>query len=101
MLQCTPFLVIYPQPPHPVHPCYSLWNHSIFDSFICIAAAAGERDSVATVMTDIFQKNEINLLRKFAKIMIIFGKIDDSKNQGVIQRHQSFGDVILELLNDN
>ena len=40
--------------------------------------------SVATVMTNVFQKNEINLLRKFAKIMIISDKIDDSKNQGVI-----------------
>jgi hypothetical protein len=40
--------------------------------------------SVATVITNVFQKNEINLLRKFAKIMIISDKIDDSKNQGVI-----------------
>ena len=38
---------------------------------------------VATVMTNVFQKNEISLLRKFAKIMI-FDKIDDSKNQGLI-----------------
>jgi hypothetical protein len=40
--------------------------------------------SVATVMTDVFHKNEINLLRKFAKIMRIFDKIDDPKNRGVI-----------------
>ena len=40
--------------------------------------------SVATVMTDVFEKNEINLLRKFAKIVRIFDKVDDSKNQGVI-----------------
>ena len=40
--------------------------------------------SVATVMTDVFHKNEINLLRKFAKIVRIFDKVDDSKNQGVI-----------------
>ena len=40
--------------------------------------------SVATVMTDVFRKNEINLLRKFAKIMRIFDNIDDSKNRGVI-----------------
>jgi hypothetical protein len=40
--------------------------------------------SVATVMTNVFQKNEINLLRKFSKIVRIFDKIDDSKNQGVI-----------------
>jgi hypothetical protein len=40
--------------------------------------------SVATVMTDVFQKNEINLLRKFTKIVIIFDKIDITKNQGVI-----------------
>jgi hypothetical protein len=35
--------------------------------------------SVATVMTNVFQKNEINLLRKFAKIVIIFDRIDDLK----------------------
>jgi hypothetical protein len=40
--------------------------------------------SVATVMTDVFHKNEINLLRKFAKIVRIFDKVDDSKNRGVI-----------------
>jgi hypothetical protein len=41
--------------------------------------------SVTMVMTSGLQKkNEINLLRKFAKIMRIFDKIDDSKNQGVI-----------------
>ena len=40
--------------------------------------------SVATVMTDVFQKNEINLLRKFGKIVRIFDKVDDSKNRGVI-----------------
>jgi hypothetical protein len=52
-------------------------------------------------MTDIFQKTEINLLRKFGKIMRIFDKIDDLKNQGVIQRHQLFGNVILQLLKDD
>ena len=36
-------------------------------------------NSVATVMTDVFHKNEINLLRKFGKIVRIFDKIDDSK----------------------
>jgi hypothetical protein len=41
-------------------------------------------DSVATVMTDVFHKNEINLLRKFSKIVRIFDKVDDSKNRGVI-----------------
>ena len=40
--------------------------------------------SVATVMTDVFHKNEINLLRKFAEIARIFDKIDDPKNRGVI-----------------
>jgi hypothetical protein len=40
--------------------------------------------SVATVMTDVFHKNEINLLRKFAKFVRIFDKIDGSKNRGVI-----------------
>jgi hypothetical protein len=42
------------------------------------------RSSVATVMTDVFHKNEINLLRKFAKFVRIFDKIDGSKNRGVI-----------------
>ena len=36
--------------------------------------------SVATVMTDVFHKNEINLLRKFGKVVRIFDKVDDSKN---------------------
>jgi len=40
--------------------------------------------SVATVMTDVFEKNEINLLRKFAKVVRIFDKVDDFKNRGVI-----------------
>jgi hypothetical protein len=52
-------------------------------------------------MTDVFQKNEINLLRKFARIMIIFDKIDDLKNWGVIQWHQSFVDIIIGLLKDD
>ena len=57
--------------------------------------------SVATVMTDVFQQNEINLLRKFGKIVRIFDKVDDSKNRGVIFKHQSFGDVILKLLKND
>ena len=57
--------------------------------------------SVAMVMTDVFQKNEINLLRKFAKIMRIFDKIDDSKNRRVIYGHQPFGDFIPELLKND
>ena len=48
---------------------------------ICIQTDLG---SVATVMTDVFQKNEVNLLRKFGKIVRIFDKVDDSKNRGVI-----------------
>jgi len=57
--------------------------------------------SVATVMTEVFQKNGINLLRKFVKIVRIFDKVDDSKNRGVIWRHQSFGDIILGLLKND
>src|ERR1700733_9324229 len=38
--------------------------------------------SVATVMINVFLKNEINLLRKFGKIMRIFDKIDNSKSRG-------------------
>ena len=57
--------------------------------------------SVVMVMTDIFQKNEINLLRKFAKIVRIFDKIDDSKNRRVINGPQSFWDFILELFKND
>ena len=57
--------------------------------------------SVAMVMTDVSQKNEINLLRKFAKIIRIFDKIDDSKNRRVIYGPQSFGDFILELFEND
>ena len=53
------------------------------------------------VMTDVFQKNEINLLRKFAKIVRIFDKIDGSKNRRVIYGPQSFGDFILELFKND
>jgi hypothetical protein len=42
------------------------------------------KTSVATVMTDVFHTNEINLLRKFAKFVRIFDKIDDPKNRGVL-----------------
>ena len=61
----------------------------------------GMTRSVATVMTDVFQKNEINLLRKFAKIVRIFDKIDGSKNRRVIYGPQSFGDFILELFKND
>ena len=54
---------------------------------------------VATVTTDIFKNNKIiNLLRKFAKIMWIFDRTDDSKAQEVIWWPQSFVDFILEWL---
>jgi hypothetical protein len=51
------------------------WNSTYIVTCLIIIPS-----SVVTVMTDVFQKNEINLLRKFAKIMRIFDKIDDSKN---------------------
>ena len=57
--------------------------------------------TVTTVMTDVFQKNEINLLRKFAKIVRIFDKIDDSKSRGVIYGPQSFRDFIPEVLKND
>jgi len=41
--------------------------------------------SVAMVMTNVFFKNnEVNLLRKFAKIVQMFDKTDDSKGQGAV-----------------
>ena len=40
--------------------------------------------SVAMVMADVFFNNEVNLLRKFAKIAQIFDKTDDSKGQGAV-----------------
>jgi hypothetical protein len=48
-----------------------------------------------------FKKNEINLLRKFAKLVQIFDKIDDSKGRGVIYGPQSFGDFIPEVLKND
>ena len=51
---------------------------------IILSICGRSKSSDATVMTDVFHKNEINLLRKFAKIMRIFDKVDDSKNRGVI-----------------
>jgi len=48
-----------------------------------------------------FKNNEVNLLRKFAKIVQIFDKTDDSKCQGGVQRSQSFVDFILELLKND
>jgi hypothetical protein len=42
------------------------------------------RDSVATVRTDVFRKNEIIVPSKFVKIVGIFEKIDDLENRGVI-----------------
>ena len=52
-------------------------------------------------MTDVFQKNEINLLREFAKIVLIFDKIDGSKDRRVIYGRQSSGDFIPELLKND
>ena len=52
-------------------------------------------------MTDVFQKNKINLLKEFAKIVRIFDKIDGSKNRRVIYGCQSFGDFIPELLKND
>ena len=40
--------------------------------------------SVATVMTNVFHTNKINLLRKFAKIVRVFDEVDESKNRGFI-----------------
>ena len=50
---------------------WAIASHGMYESALI---------SVATVMTDVFHKNEINLLRKFAKFMRIFEKIDGSKN---------------------
>jgi hypothetical protein len=64
-------------------------NRSGSFGFSCSNQCCGDtlkkgKASVATVMTDVFHKNEINLLRKFAKIVRIFDKIDDPQNRGVI-----------------
>ena len=40
--------------------------------------------SVATVITNVFQKKQINVSNKFVRIMKIFTKINDLKNCGVI-----------------
>ena len=79
-----------PGKPHHSLPC----AHSVSDP-------EALDNSVATVMTDVFQKNEINLSRKFSKIVRIFDKIDDSKNRRVINGPQSFWDFILELFKND
>ena len=55
---------------------------------------ASEHTSVATVMTDVFQKNEIMVSRKLAKIMRIFVDIGRIKHRGVIYWPERFGPVI-------
>jgi hypothetical protein len=50
--------------------------------------------SVATVMTDVFQKNGIMVSRKLAKIMRIFANTGHIINQGVIYWPERIGLVI-------
>jgi hypothetical protein len=50
--------------------------------------------SVATVMTDVFQKNRIMVSRKLAKIMRIFVDIGRIKNRGAIYWAERIGPVI-------
>ena len=46
-------------------------------------------------MTDVFHKNEIILLRKFAKMVRIFDKIDDSKTKGLFKSISHLGMLFL------
>ena len=57
--------------------------------------------SVAMVMLMFFFNNEVNLLRKFTKIVQIFDKTNNAKGQGIIQWTQSFLDFIFELLKND
>ena len=57
--------------------------------------------SVAMVMADVFFNNEVNLLRKFTKIVQIFDKTNNPKGQGIIQWTQSFLDFIFKLLKND
>jgi hypothetical protein len=50
--------------------------------------------SVATVMTDVFQKNGIMVSRKLAKIMRIFVDMRHIKNRGVIYWPERIGPII-------
>jgi hypothetical protein len=81
-----------------VHDHYFIVIVDVFTKYInmdyLFFLSMSHTNSVATVMTDVFQKIEINLLRKFAKIVRIFDKIDDSKSQWVIYGPQSFRDFI-------
>jgi hypothetical protein len=54
-------------------------------------------NSVATVMTNVFQKNGIMVSRKLAKIVRIFVDIGRIKNRGVIYWPKRIGPVILTL----
>jgi hypothetical protein len=50
--------------------------------------------SVATVMINVFQKNELMVSRKLAKIMRIFVDIGHIKSRGVIYWPERIGPVI-------
>ena len=82
MSQQKSFLCWSQQMHFPYWHCWIPWLYSTWWSGPLLRMAC--TSSVATVMTDVFHKNEINLLRKFGKIVRIFDKIDDSKNRGVI-----------------
>jgi len=79
----------------------SLWSGAVFDYMGSCVGDAGSRDcgsmwvhgficpkvhihnSIATVMTDIFQKIWFQMPRKLAKILQIFDKTDDLNDWGV------------------
>jgi hypothetical protein len=51
----------------------------------CVCIGPGSNTllySVATVQTDVFVKNQYSVRSKIMIIMIIFNKVDDTKNQG-------------------
>jgi hypothetical protein len=57
-------------------------------------AAEALWSSVATVMTDVFQKNRIMVSRKLARIVRIFVDIGHIKNRGVIYWPERIGPAI-------
>ena len=64
----------------------SMPNHPWFQESL-VSLYLVDPNSVATVMTDVFQINGIYVARQFAKILEIFDKMDNVNDQGFIEGH--------------
>ena len=54
--------------------------------------------SVATAIADVFRENAISVGNEFMKMLKILDKIDEMKNQRVIQEAEMIGALVPELL---